>query len=99
MQLWLLGESRRLIQLNALLQFLRSDAPTGLKIIVIGISITVLTTLPLLLYILVGPVDGNPIGLGLLFVAGVAIGILGFLLGIAWLIAEHFMNRRGSGQP
>lgn len=98
MQFRLLGEDGRLTSVNAIIRFLRSDAPTGLKIMVLSMAPAVLGTIPLLLYIIFGPADGNPIGLGLLFVAGIAIGFLGFMLGLLWLIVENLLNR-GTGQP
>jgi hypothetical protein len=49
---------------------------TGALVMLIGVG-------PLLLYALLGPADGNPIGLGLLMVVAVPIGFL--LLGIGLL--------------
>lgn len=49
---------------------------------------------PLLLYILFGPADGNPIGLGLLFVFTAPFAILGSgiaLIGLWW-------RQRGTGE-
>ena len=37
---------------------------------------------PLLLYIVFGPADGNPIGLGLLMVAGVPTGLILLVIGL-----------------
>jgi len=82
---------------NAIIRFLRGDAPTGLKIMVISMVPAILGMLPLLLYSIFGSADGNPIGLGMLFVAGMAIGFLGFMLGLLWLIVENLLNR--IGQP
>jgi hypothetical protein len=45
-------------------------------LIVMGLSLA-----PLLLYIVFGPKDGNPIGLGLLMFFGVPLGLLIFILG------------------
>lgn len=41
-----------------------------------GIGIIVISILPLLGYTIFGPSDGNPIGLGLLFVGGTALGLV-----------------------
>jgi len=59
-----------------------SFAKAGLALMAAGI-------VPILLYTLLGPADGNPIGLGLLMAVLVPAGFL--LLGIAalkWLIAR-----------
>ena len=48
---------------------------------------------PLLLYALVGPSDGNPIGLGLLAVATVPIAGIGLVIGVVKLAVEHFGQR------
>lgn len=49
--------------------------------------------LPLLLYIAVGPADGNPIGLGLLAVAAVPIAGVGVFIGLIKMLVEHFQRR------
>lgn len=48
---------------------------------------------PLLLYALVGPADGNPIGLGLLAVVTVPIAGFGLVTGVVKLAVEHFGQR------
>ena len=47
---------------------------------------------PLLVYILLGPSDGNPIGLGLLAVLAVAVSGIGMLIG-AVIAAMEFFSR------
>jgi len=53
----------------------------------IGLAVIVLSLAPLLLYVVFGPKDGNPIGLGLLMVfgipVGVAISVVGLVVGMA----------------
>lgn len=49
--------------------------------------------LPLQLYILFGPADGNPIGLGLLAVFGVPVALMGMLMGVIKLLVEYFLRR------
>jgi hypothetical protein len=61
--------------------------------VVAGLAVLVLGAGPLLLYALLGPADGNPIGLGLLMVVAVPIGAIlaGFGLVrmlIAWLVGR-----------
>lgn len=48
-----------------------------------GVLVMLIGAAPLLLYTLLGPADGNPIGLGLLMVVAVPVGFL--LLGIGLL--------------
>lgn len=43
---------------------------------------------PLLLYALLGPADGNPIGLGLLAMLAVPVALIGGLIGIVTLVVE-----------
>lgn len=45
---------------------------------------------PLLLYILLGPADGNPIGLGLLAVVAVPASVVGMAIGCVTLLVERF---------
>jgi hypothetical protein len=46
-----------------------------------GASVAGLSLAPLVLYVIFGPKDGNPIGLGLLMFFGVPIGVLLFVVG------------------
>jgi len=63
---------------------------SGTAFVKAGLLVAILGAAPLLLYSLLGPADGNPIGLGLLAVVAVPIGFLLFGVGllkllIAWL--------------
>lgn len=52
-----------------------------------GLGVAVLGYLPLQLYIVFGPRDGNPIGLGLLAVLGFGLGLLLIAIGlIKWAL-------------
>jgi len=55
---------------------------TGLLLLAAGV-------VPLLLYIAFGPKDGNPIGLGLLFILATPIGVLMILLNAALAFIQH----------
>jgi hypothetical protein len=60
---------------------------TGLALMAVGF-------LPILLYAMFGPADGNPIGLGLLMAVLVPIGFLLFGIGLLkWLFAR--LQRHG----
>lgn len=51
------------------------------KVVWTGIITAATGVLPLLAYILLGPKDGNPIGLGLMFISLTPIGIIISLVG------------------
>jgi hypothetical protein len=63
-----------------------SGARIALGSLVLGVA----AALPLSLYIAFGPKDGNPIGLGLLAVAGIPIAAVGILAGVVKLLVERF---------
>jgi len=46
-----------------------------------GLIFMGLSVAPLFLYVIFGPKDGNPIGLGLLFFFGVPLGVVIFIVG------------------
>jgi hypothetical protein len=52
------------------------------KILLWSVSVWALGAVPLLIYIVFGPADGNPIGLGLLYMAGQAVGLIGIVLSL-----------------
>jgi len=52
-----------------------------------GAIVAGLSLAPLVLYVIFGPKDGNPIGLGLLMFFGVPIGVLLFVVG--FITARH----------
>ena len=66
---------------------------SGLKIMVWSIALGVAGILPLQLYIIFGPADGNPIGLGLLAVAAVPIAGVGTVVGLIKMLVEYFASR------
>lgn len=56
------------------------------KLLLTGVLIPTTGTLPLILYIALGPADGNPIGLGLLAWASWLVGLVFLVAGIVILI-------------
>jgi hypothetical protein len=60
----------------------------GLRIVAISLLIAIAGIAPLLLYVAIGPSDGNPIGLGLLAVLSGAIGTLGALIGVVSYLVQ-----------
>ena len=64
------------------------------KFLIGGIIIAVIGYLPLQLYIMFGPRDGNPIGLGLLFITATPAGLFVVAVGLIKLIVGFFLGRR-----
>jgi hypothetical protein len=77
-----------------LLGFFTGPRRTGLKIIVASTLLGVLAIMPLLLYVMFGPEDGNPIGLGLLSMLGLILIQAGVVAGLIWLLVEILFERR-----
>lgn len=67
---------------------------SGLKIVVGSTVFGSVGVLPLLLYVVLGPADGNPIGLGLLAAAAVPLACIGATVGLIKLAVAYFANRR-----
>jgi hypothetical protein len=66
----------------------------GVRILRISLLIGAAGVAPLLLYILLGPANGNPIGLGLLAVVAVPASIMGMAIGALTLVVERFARRK-----
>lgn len=64
----------------------------GLRILMRSLLVGALGVAPLLVYMLLGPKDGNPIGLGLLAALAVAVSGIGMLIG-AVIAAMEFFSR------
>jgi len=75
-------------------EFFRSDLNTGLKILVVSVVVGMACWVPLLLYVPLGPADGNPIGLGLLAMAGTLLAVLGTGIGVLWWVFSLLMQSR-----
>jgi len=60
-----------------------------------GVVIAGVGYLPLQLYVLFGPPDGNPIGLGLLAFFAVPTGLVILAVGLIKLAVGLFLGRRG----
>jgi hypothetical protein len=67
----------------------------GSKMLLAGIAVLALGVGPLLLYIALGPADGNPIGLGLLAVVAVPAGGMLAGLGLLRMLIEALARRQG----
>lgn len=61
--------------------------------LIAGALIAAVGYLPLGMYILFGPRDGNPIGLGLLFITATLLGLMIFVIGLIKLIVRYFLDR------
>ena len=62
----------------------------GMKILRASLLLGAAGIAPLMLYILLGPKDGNPIGLGLLAVVAAPASIVGVAVGLITLVVERF---------
>lgn len=79
---------------NPIKQILASNSPAGIKVIALSLMLVLVTAAPIMLYILFGPEDGNPVGLGLLFAAGALVGHIGFLVGMLMLLRDYYFRRK-----
>jgi hypothetical protein len=66
-----------------------------MKFLLRSLSVGAVGIAPLLLYILLGPKNGNPIGLGLLAVLAALVATVGAAIGAVTLLVEYFARRRG----
>ena len=78
---------------NPIRYILRSDSPRAIKVIALSLLVVLASAAPIMLYILFGPADGNPICLGLLFAAGALVGHIGFVVGMLLLIWDYWLNK------
>jgi hypothetical protein len=62
----------------------------GMKILRTSLLVGAGGIAPLLLYILLGPKNGNPIGLGLLAVVAAPVSLVGLAIGSITLLVERF---------
>jgi hypothetical protein len=67
---------------------------SGSRIMVWSLVVGLGGVLPLLLYMALGPADGNPIGLGLLAMVAVPVGGVGVVVGLIAMLVQKF-DRRG----
>jgi hypothetical protein len=65
---------------------------SGGKIIVGSLALAAAGVLPLVLYAVFGPSDGNPVGLGLLAVAVMPFAAVGVLIGAVKLAVQYFSS-------
>lgn len=67
---------------------------SGRRILIGSLIFGAVGVSPLLLYVIFGPADGNPIGLGLLAMASIPLATFGVLIGLVKTAVEFF--RRGN---
>jgi hypothetical protein len=68
---------------------------SGAKIIKMSLVIGCVGLSPLLLYIVFGPRDGNPIGLGLLAMAAMPVAAIGVCVGLVKVLLRRFFRSEG----
>ena len=81
--------------MGALHWFLRFREGVGIRLVAFGIACFVASVLPLLIYVVLGPADGNPIGLGLLMMLGVLVLVVAGGLGLVVMVVEARSLTRG----
>jgi len=79
---------------NPITKILRSNSQRGIKVIALSLLLVFVSAAPIMLYVVFGPADGNPVGLGLLFAAGALIGHIGFVIGILLLLWDNFISNK-----
>jgi hypothetical protein len=65
----------------------------GATIIKASAGLGLAGVLPLVLYVLIGPADGNPIGLGILAFVTLPVAAVGMAVGVIRLIVERLGSR------
>ena len=65
----------------------------GSRMLLVGVAVLLIGVGPLLLYILFGPADGNPIGLGLLAMVAVPVGLGLAGFGLLRMLIEFLVRR------
>jgi hypothetical protein len=81
-----------MLDVNAIQTYLR-HLKTSIKILIGSFLLGILSALPILIYIAIGPEDGNPIGLGLLALFGVPLSAIGIITGLFMLLLEYIKGK------
>jgi hypothetical protein len=69
---------------------------TGVRLMLGSVVVGLVGVAPLLLYVAIGPADGNPVGLGLLAMLALALGAIGLLLGALLSLVQLLLRRHQS---
>jgi hypothetical protein len=69
---------------------------TGVRLMLGSVVVGLVGVAPLLLYVAIGPADGNPVGLGLLAMLALALGAIGLLLGVVLSLVQLLLRRHQS---
>jgi hypothetical protein len=69
---------------------------TGVRLMLGSVVVGLVGVAPLLLYVAIGPADGNPVGLGLLAMLALALGAIGLLLGALLSLVQLLLRRHPS---
>lgn len=79
---------------NPIRAVLVSNSSRGIKIIALSLMLVLVCAAPIMLYIALGPEDGNPVLLGWLFAGGAMIAHVGFFVGIVLLIWDMYFAKK-----
>jgi hypothetical protein len=66
---------------------------THAKRAMIGVAVAAVGSVPLILYVMLGPRDGNPVGLGLLMALSWLVGAVLTAWGVIGLVIARFVAR------
>lgn len=80
--------------MNPITAFYRSNARTGLKIVLTSLLLGTLSALPLWLTIQFSPTDSGATGVALVAMFGTIAGALGTAIGLVWLAIAWLARRR-----
>lgn len=79
---------------NPIRAVLASKSLRGIKIIALSLMLVLVSALPIMLYSVFGPADGNPILLGWLFAVGAMLAHIGFFVGILLIIWDVYYAKK-----
>lgn len=78
---------------NPVTRIWRSQSPLGVKVIALSLLLVLASAAPIMLYVTLGPADGNPVALAWLFAAGAVVGHIGFLLGVLLIVRDMWLKK------
>ena len=78
---------------NPVTRIVYSEAHKGLKIIGLSLVLVLVSAAPVFIAMLVNPAVSPPHGLSLLFAIGALVAHAGFIVGLLWLLRDHFFRR------
>lgn len=78
---------------NPVSRIWHSQSPLGVKVIALSLMLVLASAVPIMLYMVFGPEEGNPMALSWLFAGGAIVSHLGFLVGILLLVRDIWFKK------